>query len=47
MAEYAGQLVVFSTEEDVNQAIKQYEEDTIAHFVVGQKLKGFTSTGND
>ncbi|XP_072027640.1 uncharacterized protein [Amphiura filiformis] len=44
MAEYAGKLVVFGSEEEVNQAIKQYEEDTIAHFVVGQKLKGFTST---
>ena len=45
MAEYAGKLVVFNSEEEVNQAIRQYEEDTIAHFVVGQKLKGFTSTG--
>ncbi len=45
MADYAGKTVVFKTEEQVNEAIRVYEEETVTHFVTSSVMKSFTKTG--
>ncbi|XP_072027583.1 uncharacterized protein [Amphiura filiformis] len=44
MAEYAGQIVVFKTEAEVNEAIRVYEEETVTHFVTSTVMKSFSNS---
>ena len=41
MAEYAGKTVIFFTEDDMNSALQQYEEETLTHFVIGSLSASF------